>query len=235
MPAVLGESIMVVKVNKPVIPPLENGDRLNRDEFERRYNAMPKNTKAELIKGVVYMASPVRAEYHGDPHADLLGWFSLYRTFTPGVRTSISSTIRFDDENEPQPDGLLMIDPAKGGQAETDEFGYFTKAPELLGEISASTTSYDLHDKLEIYRKFNVREYIVWRVLDEAIDWFVLRDDVFEPIPADADGIRKSLVFPGLWLDTTALLRGDLATVFSMVQRGLATPEHAEFVKRLNG
>ncbi len=29
------------------IPPLENGDRLNRDEFEQRYEAMPSLKKAE--------------------------------------------------------------------------------------------------------------------------------------------------------------------------------------------
>jgi len=42
------------------LPPLENGDRLNRYEFERRYNAMPHLKKAELIEGVVYMAAALR-------------------------------------------------------------------------------------------------------------------------------------------------------------------------------
>ena len=58
------------------ILPLENGDRLSRLEFERRYQAMPELKKAELIEGRVYMASPVRI-IHGQPtsriHHDLVG------------------------------------------------------------------------------------------------------------------------------------------------------------------
>jgi Uma2 family endonuclease len=224
---------MVVKVPKP-IPPLENGDRLKRDEFERRYNAMPPQVKAELIDGIVYMASPVRVSYHGKPHSHLHVWLGQYQTFTPGVESPIGSTIRFDDENEPQPDIIFMIDPKKGGQAQIDEFGYFSSAPELVAEISASTVSHDSGKKLDLYRRFGVREYIIWRVLDEAIDWYVLRDGNYEQLPEGTEGIRKIQVFPGLWLDTASLLRGDLAAVFNVVQRGLATPEHAEFVRRLS-
>ena len=43
----------------PRILPLEHGDHLTREEFERRYEAMPHVRKAELIEGVVYMPSPV--------------------------------------------------------------------------------------------------------------------------------------------------------------------------------
>ena len=52
------------------IPPLENGDRLSLAEFERRYENMPSLKKAELIKGVVLMGSPVRFVQHGRPHAN---------------------------------------------------------------------------------------------------------------------------------------------------------------------
>jgi hypothetical protein len=43
-----------------IIPPLDNGDRLTRDEFERRYAAMPNLKKAELIEGVVYVPAALR-------------------------------------------------------------------------------------------------------------------------------------------------------------------------------
>lgn len=224
---------MVIKSTRLPIPPLQNGDHLTADEFERRYHAMPSNIKAELIEGVVYMSSPVRVEYHGEPHGDLLAWFGLYRASTPGVRSPVNSTIRFGTNNQPQPDAALMIAPEKGGQAEIDELGYLKKSPELLAEISASTADYDLYEKREMYCRHGVLEYLVWRVLDEEIDWFVLRNDSYERLQTDAEGILKSEAFPGLWLDSAALLKGDLAAVFAVVQRGLATPEHAEFVKRL--
>jgi hypothetical protein len=69
-------------------------------------------------------------------------------------------------------------------------------------------------------------------VWDEAVDWFVLRGGRFEPLPL-AEGIYRSEVLPGLWLDPAAVVRGDLARVLQVLQQGLASPEHAAFVARL--
>lgn len=56
------------------LPALESGDRLTRIEFERRYAAMPSLKKVELIEGVVYLASPLRAKAHGKPHGAIIIW-----------------------------------------------------------------------------------------------------------------------------------------------------------------
>ena len=215
-------------------PPLENGDVLTRAEFERRYEAMPHLKKAELIEGVVYVPSPVRHRAHSYPHTHLIGWLVHYEAGTPGLQAGDNGTVRLDLDNEPQPDALLFIDPACGGQARIDADGYIEDAPELVAEVAASSASYDLHAKLRVYRRNGVREYIVWRVLDHEVDWFVLRAGQYERLPVDAEGLLRSEVFPGLWLDPAALLRGDLATVLAVVQRGLASPEHAAFVARLH-
>ena len=218
---------------KQTIPPLENGDRLTRAEFERRYDAMPQLKKAELIEGVVHMPSPVRLEHHAEPHAHFMGWLVYYRAFTAGVRCGDNGTIRLDLDNEPQPDAFLFIDPASGGHAQIDEDDYITHAPELVGEVTSSRASYDLHTKLTVYRRNEVREYVVWRVQDRAVDWFVLREGQYEAAAPDANGIYRSVTFPGLWLDMPGLLRDDLPAVFAAVQQGLATAEHAAFVARL--
>lgn len=215
------------------IPPLENGDRLSRVEFERRYHAMPHLKKAELIEGIVYVPSPVRHRQHGQPHSYLMGWLVVYMASTPGVQVGDNSTVRLDLDNEPQPDGSLLIDPECGGQTRISEDGYLEGAPELVLEVASSSASYDLHAKRNVYRRSGVREYIVWRVLDEAIDWFVLRDGEYERLTPGDDGILRSDVFPGLWLDPTALLRHDLTTVLGTVQQGVASPEHAAFVAAL--
>ena len=215
------------------LPPLENGDRLTRDEFERRYEAMPKLKKAELIEGVVHMASAVRFRHHGRPHAHLIGWLVHYEASTPGVEAGDNSTARMDLDNEPQPDALLLIEPARGGQAIIDADDYVKGAPELVAEVPASRASYDLHAKLTVYRRNGVREYLVWRVLDRAIDWFVPRGGQFVPL-APAGGLLKSEVFPGLWLDPEALVAGDMTRVLAVLQQGLNSPEHAAFVTRLN-
>ncbi|MGE0707428.1 MAG: Uma2 family endonuclease [Planctomycetota bacterium] len=121
---------------------------------------------------------------------------------------------------------------AAGGQTR-DEDGYVAGAPELVAEVAASSVSYDLHDKLGAYRRNGVREYLVWRVLDRALDWFVLRDERYEPLAPVGDGTLRSAVFPGLWLDPRALLAGDLAAVLARLQAGLASPEHGAFRARL--
>lgn len=215
----------------PPILPLENGDRLTRAEFERRYEAMTHVKKAELIDGVVYMPSPVSLEYHGSPHADMMTWLGVYRAAAPGVQVGDNSTVRLEGDNEPQPDGFLRL-ATPGGQSRIDEDGYVEGAPELMAEIAASSASYDLHDKLDVYRRHNVREYVVWRTYEEAVDWFVLRRGRYGRLPL-TDGVYQSRVFPGLWLHPGALVRGDLATVLQVLHRGLASPEHAAFVARL--
>ena len=215
------------------IPPLESGDRMTRDEFERRYAAMPPHMRAELIEGVVYVASPVRQKYHGRQHHHLHFWLGSYELGTPGVEGGDNSTVRLDLTNEPQPDCVFFIQPEHGGQVRIDADGYIEGAPDLVAEVTASTASYDLHDKLASYRRNGVREYLVWRVLDRQLDWFVLREGQYERLDPAPDGSLRSTVFLGLWLDPAALLRGDLATVLELVRQGLASPEHAEFAARL--
>ena len=68
------------------VPALQNGDRLTRDEFERRYEAMPHLKKAELIEGVVYLPSPqVSVEDLASPSANLISFLGVYSALTPGV------------------------------------------------------------------------------------------------------------------------------------------------------
>jgi Uma2 family endonuclease len=225
-------SMLLTPLTSARVPPLENGDRLSRAEFERRYATAPSNVKAELIEGVVYMSSAVRARSHGLPHGDLVTWAGIYRAHTPGVFLGDNSTVRLDMDNEPQPDVCLMI--GQGGQARIDEDDYIEAAPEFAAEVAASSASYDLGDKLNAYRRNSVREYLVWRVLDEAIDWFVWREGRYESLPAGPDGVIRSEIFPGLWLDTAALLADDLPRVHKVLHQGLASQEHADFVARLN-
>jgi Uma2 family endonuclease len=227
------ETVWINPLTEDVLP-LEQGDHLTRDEFERRYEAMPDLKKAELIEGVVYMPSPVRVNYHGRPHLHFATWIGVYESATPGILGADNTTARLDLVNEPQPDLLLLIHPTRGGQARISEDDYIEAAPELVAEVAASSASYDLHDKLEVYRRNGVREYIVWRVLESQVDWFVLHGDRYERLAPDADGLLRSTVFPGLWLDPAALVGGDLARALAVVQQGVASPEHAAFVARLN-
>ena len=216
----------------PSIPSLKEGDRLDAVEFMRRYEAMPQIKKAELVEGVVHVASPVRAEQHGTPQAFVLAWLGFYVAATPGVIPADNSTVRLDDKNLYQPDALLYIDPKRGGRIRMKD-GYIEGAPELAAEVTASTADIDLGDKLQGCSRHGVREYVVWRTVDAAIDWFALRDGEYVRTLPGADGMIRSEAFPGLWLDPTALIAGDLARVLAIVGEGVKSPEHAEFVAQL--
>ncbi|MBD2194152.1 MULTISPECIES: Uma2 family endonuclease [Calothrix] len=213
------------------LPPLENGDKLTRPEFERRYHAMPEVKKAELIEGIVYMASPVRFRSHGKPHAYIMGWLSLYESATPGVELGDNATVRLDADNEPQPDACLLI--TQGGQARISDDDYIEGAPELVVEVAASSVSLDLHDKLKVYRRNQVQEYLVWRVYEGEFDWFKLQEGEYIQLTPNADGVICSQIFPGLWLDKGALLTGNLARVLEILQQGLASTEHHNFAENL--
>jgi Uma2 family endonuclease len=215
------------------IPPLENGDKLTRWEFERRYQAMSHLRKAELIEGIVYMASPLRFESHAEPHANIIGWLALYKAATPGVRLGDNATVRLDLDNEPQLDALLRIE--RGGQSTISQDDYVEGTPELIVEIAASSASYDVHQKLNVYRRNQVQEYLVWRFYEQEFDWFRLQAGEYIKLEPDSDGTIRSQMFPGLWLDKNALLTGDLAKVLAVLPWELETPEHRNFVNQLTG
>ena len=212
--------------------PLENGDRLTRCEFERRYTARPDIRKAELIEGVVYVPSPVRARGHAGPVGVVTTWLVTYGASTPDVSVLVDATVRLDRDNEPQPDVLLRMDSEAGGQSRLSADDYVEGPPELIVEVAAGSAAYDLHDKLRVYRRNGVLEYVVWRVHDRAVDWFVLTDDEYRPLAPDAHGVLHSPNFPGLRLAVDALLAGDVTGVLSALQAGLGIPKHAAFAAR---
>lgn len=181
------------------------------------------------------MPPPVSFQWHSEPHSHLAGWLWTYRVQTPGVRCGADGSVRLAEANVSQPDLFLLIDPAHGGQARVSADDYVEGAPELVCEVAATSAGIDLHDKLEIYKRNGVKEYIVWRTFDRAIDYFLLRDGDYVRHVPDASGRYRSQVFPGLWLDAPALLRGDLGVFLLFTQEGVGSLEHGAFVERLRG
>ncbi|MEQ8464856.1 Uma2 family endonuclease [Coleofasciculus sp. E1-EBD-02] len=237
-------------LDQQLIPALENGDRLSRAEFERRYNLMPDLKKAELIEGVVYVPSPLGYNRHGKPHSKIIAWLEVYAALTPGVEVADNATVRLDLDNEPQPDALLRLDEESGGRSRISEDDYVEGAPELIVEIAASSASYDLHDKLRAYRRNGVREYLVWLVQDRVFRWYILEQGEYRQQQPDSLGmltlrlrsastpsgaeVLSSPFLPGLRLDVQALLRGEMSRVLTVLQEGLGSPEHQAFVEELS-
>jgi Uma2 family endonuclease len=214
-------------------PPLQSGDRLSRPEFERRYAAAPHIKKAELIEGIVYVASPLRHEQHGKPHSRVMTWLGVYQAMTPGVDLSVEPTVRIDLDNEPQPDAVLFIESSAGGQTRISSDDYIEGSPELIVEIAASSAAIDTGSKKQVYRRNGVLEYVIWQSYENQLEWFWLTDGEYQLLSPDSDGILRSRVFPGLWLKVDALLNNQMAQVLEVLQEGLQSPEHQAFVEQL--
>jgi Uma2 family endonuclease len=213
------------------IPPLEQGDRLDQPTFHARYEAMPAGHRAELIGGTVFMPSPAKR-----PHSRTTGrvsrWLGIYEDHTPGTEMHDNGSNLMGPESEPHPDTCLLISSACGGQTSVKD-EWIVGAPELIGEIASSTESIDLHGKKADYERAGVKEYIVLALRQQRVYWFINQDEEFVELSAGEDGLFRSTVFPGLWLDPAALLAGNMARVYEVLAAGLASPEHGAFVARL--
>ncbi|MCI0681683.1 MAG: Uma2 family endonuclease [Gemmataceae bacterium] len=213
------------------VPPLAEGQRLSRDEFLRRWEAMPHVKRAELIKGVVHIMSSPLSMDHGDQDFDLGVWLGFYAVHTPGTKGNKASThLMLTDA--PQPDCHLRILPEAGGR--TKRVGkYLEGGFEFVGEVSLSRASYDLGDKFDLYEEGGVLEYVVILVEEREIRWFHRHEGKLQPLPEPPDGVWRSRVFPGLWLNGPAFLAGDMAKVLATLNQGLQSAEHAAFVEEL--
>ncbi len=236
------------RTKREPIPELRDGDRLDTAEFLRRYEATPEGFRAELINGVVYVnrwievgpngeervMPAISGTDHGTPQLRINFWVGYYDVQTEGVEASAPTTIVLSAaDSVPEPDGLLRILPEAGGASASGKRGYYYGPPELILEVSNTTGKIDLGSKFDMYERNGVQEYLVWRTHHGIIDWFQLERGEYVPLAPDDDGILKSRVFPGLWLDPKALVAGDMARVLSVVQRGIASSEHAKFVEKL--
>jgi Uma2 family endonuclease len=213
------------------LPPLVIGEHLDQPTFHERYEAMPSNTRAELIGGIVYMP-PMLGSEHSDDHVSVVGLLFLYQRAAPGVRANIESSTVLNDRNEVQPDCSLRILADYGGQTTTIP-KWIEGAPELVVEISRSSRSIDLGPKLQEYQEAGVKEYVVFALDPDEVIWHERRGDKLVAIPPRDDGLYHSKAFPGLWLDPKAMIRRDLDALIVALDCGLASPEHAAFVEEL--
>lgn len=211
--------------------PFANGDCMDQKTFHMLYEQTPPRFKAELIMGVVHIPSPTTSR-HGRPHARLVHWLSLYMDETPGTDVVDNTTNILDDESEPQPDACLLIDPECGGQT-TEQDDFIVGSCELVAEVSLSSITIDLNAKKRMYEQADVREYLVAKIAEETVVWFVRGKKGFEELEPDNDGIHRSPTFPGLWLDPVTLFQKSPRRMNAVLQQGLATPEHAAFVAKL--
>lgn len=221
--------------SRPTPPPLQAGDRLSRAEFHRRYLAHPEIKKAELIEGVVYVPSPIRLDQHSRPHAKIMAWLGMYWSTTPGTELADNVTFRLGKNSEVQPDATLYLPPQYGGNSRATEDDYLEGNPELIVEIAASSVAYDLHDKKRVYARNGVREYVVVQMYEQRISWFIWNEATrqYNSLTADEQGIFRSQIFPGLWLNTKAFWEEDRNQLVATLQQGLQSPEYKAFQAHL--
>jgi Uma2 family endonuclease len=213
------------------ISTLHNGDSLDQKTFHKLYEQTPEGFHAQLIGGIVYVASPVHFP-HSNPDGLIQFWLWSYRKKTPGVGVINKTTTILGSTSEPEPDGGLFILPSHGGHCTTG--GKTLKgAPELLIEIANSSAAIDLNQKKRDYETYGVQEYLVVLAEEQAVIWWQLVDGVYQEIPQSNDGFFHSLAFPGLWLDPAGLFAMSEVQMETALELGIASPQHAAFVSKL--
>jgi Uma2 family endonuclease len=221
------------KQNEQGVPLLRAGDRLSQPEFHRRYEAYTDDAKFELVGGIVYMMAPAGFE-HGRSEFDITGILWAYERHTPGVVGAAGPTVILGNSSEPEPDLVLLVAPDHGGRTRLKQINhkhYIEGPPELVVEVAHSTVSLDLNAKRKDYLRGGVLEYIVICLPEPVVRWFDLQRD--DELQLDEDGILRSRAFPGLWIDTPALLSRNPSLLMKTLQRGINSDEHQEFVARL--
>jgi Uma2 family endonuclease len=208
---------------------LVTGERMTVEEFLHSWEEQPNLKNAELIDGVVHVASPVSRE-HGSIDTLIHWWLAHYAHATPGCDAGNNSTWLMLD-SAPQPDAHLRILPSHGGQSGDDRL-YCNGAPELAVEICL-TTEVDFGPKRKLYQRACVQEYITIELFRKRLVWHVLQNDVYFYQEYPPEGIFRSLVFPGLWLDVTAIWAEDGAKMLAALNAGLSSEDHQKFVERL--
>ncbi len=216
----------------PFVPPFQDGDAMDQPAFHALYLKTPKGFRAELIEGIVHMASPVQLR-HGGPSVKVSQWLGAFADAVEGTLAYNEITAILAQNSEPQPDHSLIVLPEAGGQTSVSSEDYLIGAPELALEISNTSVLIDLHAKKQMYEKYGAREYVVVETKRRIVHWFIRRNDKFVPLKADFDGVLKSKCFPGLWLDPSTLFNRSAERLLATLKLGLATPEHAKFAAKL--
>ena len=211
-------------------PGLVTGERLTVEEFLRRWEDLPELKNAELIDGVVYVPSPVSLN-HGSLDFLIHVWLGYYAQATPGCKGGSNSTWLMLG-SAPQPDAYLRILPSRGGQS-GNEGPLGAGAPELAVEICVTSTEIDFGPKLALYQRAGVREYITVEQLGQRMIWRVLENGAYVAQTLPPDGVVRSQVFQGLWLDLAAFWANDGAKMLAVLNAGLASQDHRDFVARL--
>ena len=223
---------------------LRTGACLSQPVFHAVYERTPPGFKAELVEGVVFMASPL-SRRHGTRHVKFGSILSLYEDATPGVEAADNTSVVCTGLAESQPDLYMRVRRDHGGRSRTfsqvegvrvesdDDGDHLTTGPEFVLEVAKSSLTLDLNGKRRDYRAGGVEEYVVADIQNRRLVWFHFAAGTDAAAPVPEDGVVRSRSLPGLWLDGPALFRGDGLTARKTLDAGLATPEHAVFIERL--
>ena len=213
------------------LPGLITGERMDVEEFLCRWDELPYLKNAELIDGIVYVPSPLSLD-HGSLDTLILWWLTQYAHATPGCKAGNNVTWLMLDSS-PQPDAFLRVLPSRGGQSR-DEKRYCAGAPELAVEICLTSTEVDFGPKLRLYQRAGVREYITIEIFGKRIVWRKLENAVYVAQQIPPDGVLRSQVFPGLWLDVAALWNDDGTKMLAALNAGLSSEDHQLVAERLS-
>ena len=187
-------------------------------------------TNADLVGGVVHLWIRVTVS-HGQMSATLNGGIGLSRVGLTGIHGGVRTTTVLGDDSEVQPDATLRF--PIGGTSAVNDDDYLVGCPELVCDVVDTADAHALTARRADDERYGATEVVMVTVREPRVLWLVGEGDRLTERSPDADGVYRSGVFPGLWLDPAALLAEDMQRLLDVLRQGLATPEHAAFAASL--
>ena len=174
------------------------------------YALVPDRQKADLLDGVIYVASP--DTYHGDQYtnflARLLAGFCEARDL--GKVFGSRFAFRLSPHRCPEPDVAVVL---ASRLHLVDDHG-MTGGPDVAVEVvSRDSRTRDYRDKRRIYEESGVSEYWLVDPIKGRADFLVLEAGKYQSAVLDDGSIFRSRVLPGFFLDGRWLFGEDLPKV----------------------
>lgn len=183
------------------------------DDFRAR---ICEDQKADLIDGVIYMASPENTDAN-----ELFLWLVMVmnlfnRKQKLGKVYGSRVACRLDDRNAPEPD-ILFVSAKNLGKVKR---GGLAGRPDLAVEIvSPDSVERDYQKKRDLYERFGIPEY--WIIDEHEEQVILLRLDSkgkYRQVPSKK-GVLKSQVMADFWLDPNWLWQRPFSDELEVLQQ----------------
>jgi Uma2 family endonuclease len=196
-------------------PSIQEANASGLVTFEKFYEIVEENVKADLLDGKIIRDSPAipRHSHVVTRLGRLIGDFA--EKFDIGEVFGATASVRLSKYQGPEPDVFFIRKSRLRIMGEK----YIDGPPDLCVEvISKSSRKIDRGRKFVLYAEHGVKEYWIVDPLRNTVEFYENHDGAWVEIKPDERGRLHSKVLPGFWFNPKWLSKDLLPPVSEMLQ-----------------